>query len=297
VNRPARGAPLLEVLRRAAEISGLDATGAITIRNGSNAIFTLAGGVVARVGQPGQLASATRELRISRWLNDTGIPTVAAVEEVSQPVVVDDRPVTWWRLIPEHRPSTPAELGEVLRALHSQPPPATFELPTNDPLAGLSERLHNTVGLTDDDRTWLIEHLDKLWRRYAQLPDSLPLTVIHGDAWQGNVVVPVSGVPIVLDLDKVSLGHREWDLIQIGVDFVDFDRIGQDDYRSFVAAYGGYDVTAWTGFRTLADVQELRWVAFALGLVESNEAAAREARHRIACLRGAVPKPWTWKAL
>lgn len=286
-----------DVLARAAALSGVDATDAVLIRNGSNAIYELPGGVVARIGKPGSNTAAERELRVSQWLNESGIPTVEAVPTIPQPVVVDDRPVTWWRLIPEHRASTPAELGAVLRALHALPPPTEFELPNYDPFVGLSERIASAVAMTEDDRSWLTEHYGRLEKQYRELPVTESLGVIHGDAWQGNVVVPSSGVPMLLDLDKVSRGRPEWDLIQLAVDFADFSRLGEKDYKAFVSAYGGYDVTDWHGFRLFADIQELRWVGFSLSLAAGNVRAAREAQHRIACIRGLVAKPWSWAAL
>lgn len=286
-----------EILAEAASISGFDVGGAVSIRNGSNAIFELPDGVVARLGKRGSGADALRELRVSQWLNQSGVPTVEAITSVPQPVVVDGRPVTWWRLIPDHRPSTPAELGAVLRALHSLAPPTVFDLPAYNPFVGVQTRLNDAEVISDDDRLWLIDHCRALEEQYTEVSVTDSPSVIHGDAWQGNVVVPASGTPVVLDLDKVSLGRREWDLIQLAVDYTDFERIGADDYKAFVAAYGGCDVTQWSGFRVLADIQELRWVAFALSLAGARTAAASEAVHRIACLRGTVPKPWTWSAL
>jgi aminoglycoside phosphotransferase (APT) family kinase protein len=288
---------MADVLARAAERSGIDASGAVSIRNGSNAIYELPGGVVARIGKPGTAATAEREIHVSQWLNESGIATVEAVPSVPQPVVIDDRPVTWWRLIPKHRASTPEELGSMLRTLHALPPPAAFELPIYDPFAGLRERIASATTVTEDDRSWLLEHFVTLKKQYDELPDPQSPCVIHGDAWQGNLVVPPSGVPTLLDLDKVSIGRREWDLIQLGVDFTDFSRISENEYRSFVAAYGRYDVTDWPGFRVLADIQELRWVGFALSLTGTNGSAAEQARHRIACLRGEVARPWRWEAL
>jgi hypothetical protein len=47
----------------------------------------------------------------------------------------------------------------------------------------------------------------------------------------------------------------------------------------------------------MADIQELRWVCFALGVAGRDSGAIEEAVHRIACLRGDVAKPWTWSAL
>lgn len=120
--------------------------------------------------------------------------------------------------------------------------------------------------------------------------------MLHGDAWQGNLVVPLAGgEPVLLDLDHVSLGHPAWDLVPLAADHADFARITDADYQSFVTAYGGYDITATALFRTLADVAELHWTAFVLGKATSAE-AHREARHRIACLRGNAPRPWTWTA-
>lgn len=285
-----------EVLAKAARKAGLELHQPEAIREGSHAIFRV-GDIVARIGKPSSLNDAERELRVSRWLNGSGIPTVEATSELPQPIVVDDRPVTWWRLIPDHRPATPAELGATLRALHSLTPPAIPALPRYDPFSGLRERLVAAGTVDNDDRTWLLTRHDELRKRYDKLLDPLPLTVIHGDAWQGNLVVPPSGIPTVLDLDKVSLGRPEWDLIQLAVDYTDFTRIPDADYLSFVDAYGGYDVTTRPDFRVFADIQELRWVGFAVKRASASKTAARQANHRIACLRGAVPRPWQWEAL
>jgi aminoglycoside phosphotransferase (APT) family kinase protein len=122
-------------------------------------------------------------------------------------------------------------------------------------------------------------------------------SVIHGDAWQGNLLVPSTGTPIFLDLDKVSLGRPEWDLIQLAVDHTDFNRLDNDDYHAFVTAYGGHDMTTTPEFRIYADIQELRWTAFAISLSHHSPAARTETAHRIACLRGRVQKPWQWNAL
>lgn len=80
------------------------------------------------------------------------------------------------------------------------------------------------------------------------------------------------------------------------VDHTDSDRITADEYRAFVGAYGGYDVITWPGFRTLTAIRELRWVCFVLSKADIDEDAEREAHHRIACLRGEVPRPWSWSA-
>jgi aminoglycoside phosphotransferase (APT) family kinase protein len=162
--------------------------------------------------------------------------------------------------------------------------------------AGILEKIGSATILIGDDRDWLLRHERDLRKRYDQLPAPARLCVIHGDAWQGNLVVPPSGIPTFLDLDKVSLGRPEWDLIQLAVDHTDFDRLTATDYRSFVTAYGGTDMTTKPEFRVFADIQELRWTVFAISLAGQSPAAEAEASHRVACLRGRVGKPWTWKA-
>src|SRR5438128_6098596 len=53
--------------------------GAVTIRDGSHAIFELPNGIVARIGNPHSYETAQRKLRISQWLNRSGVATVRAV--------------------------------------------------------------------------------------------------------------------------------------------------------------------------------------------------------------------------
>ncbi|PFG50462.1 phosphotransferase family enzyme [Amycolatopsis sulphurea] len=285
------------VLSAAARIAGLDVTGADLIRDGSNVMYRLPGGVVARIGRPGSQDTAEREVLVSRWLTISGLPVVQALANVPQPVVIGGRPVTWWKLLPAHRPATPAELGAVLRSFHELPAPEELKLPEHDPFAHLDQRITDAPGVDDGDRAWLRGHLAQLRQRYRDLIAPGPDGVIHGDAWQGNVAVPDSGPPILLDLEMVSLGRREWDLIQIAVDYTDFARISPEEYRSLVTAYGGYDVTTAPGYLTFADIQELRWVCFALSKADARQDAADQARHRIACLRGDLPRPWSWDAI
>jgi aminoglycoside phosphotransferase (APT) family kinase protein len=283
------------ILSAAAQQAGVNTSGAEIIRDGSNVMYRLPGGIVARVGRPGSADTAEREVRVSRWLADLGVSVTRVVSGLTQPVMVDDRPITWWVLLPEHRPGTPAELGEVLRTLHGLPVPTDLRLPTFDPFDGLTQRTSQDVAITEDDRAWLTAELAELRERYRQLSVGPPSHVIHGDAWQGNIAVAGDGVPVLLDLERVSGGHPEWDLISLAVDYTDFARLTAEDYQSFVDAYGT-DVTTALAFPTFARIQELRWLCFAISKSATSTTAAAEVRHRIACLRGDIPRPWTWTA-
>lgn len=109
-----------EVLLAAARIADLNVQRAEMIRDGSNVLYRLPDGIVARIGQAGTGAIAEREVRVSRWLETCAAPVVRALAGVPQPVMVSDRPITWWRLLPAHRPATPGELGAVLRTLQDR---------------------------------------------------------------------------------------------------------------------------------------------------------------------------------
>jgi hypothetical protein len=286
----------LEVLASAVAQTGFDDTGAVLLRDGSNALYRLPDGVVARIGRPGTSSTAAKEVRVADWLAEVGFPSVRPIRGATQSVVIGDRPVTWWELLPKHRSAAPAELGTVLRALHDLSPPASLDLPRFDPFAGLTERIEGAGMLGQDDRRWLSAHLAALRGRLDRPSHDQPGKIVHGDAWQGNIAVTRNG-PVLLDLEDIALGDQNWDLIPMAVDFTDFVRLTVEDYRAFIDAYGGHDVHSVAGFRDMADVWELRWLAFALSKAVTRPDAANEVRHRIACLRGEVVRPWSWAAL
>jgi len=201
--------------------------------------------------------------------------------------------VTWWQRIPAHRHATPAELGSVLRQVHALPVPQAPELAALNPFDGLDD--HTT--LTAGDRAWLRERLATLRSGYTALLPGLGVGVVHGDAWQGNVIVPHDGGdPVLVDLDHVGVGPREWDLVPIAVDHTDFARISTAQYREFVDALDGVDVTRSPAFDVLAAITETRWTAFTIRSARHDDRLVEQVRHRLRCLQGAVPKPWTWSA-
>jgi hypothetical protein len=69
---------------------------------------------------------------------------------------------------------------------------------------------------------------------------------------------------------------------------------GADARREVEVSAYGLDVTATPEYRLLADIQELRWTAYVIGKAAHDDAAAGEVAHRLACLRGEIPRPWTW---
>jgi aminoglycoside phosphotransferase (APT) family kinase protein len=293
--------PAFDVLEQAGAAADVSTDGAALIRDGSNILYRLRGDIVARIGRPGTEATARREIAVAAWLERCSFPAARVAAVSRQPTMIGDRPITWWNLVPEHRPATTAELGSVLRKLHRLPTPKALDLADVDPFSELEERISNAKRLPDDDRLWLESKLAHLRAEYRRLPAGLPSTVVHGDAWQGNVVVPLTSAaigpdPIMLDFENVGLGRPEWDLVSVAVDRTDFERISDDEYAAFVTSYGGYDITGWEGYRTLASIRELRWVCFVLSKADTSQQANDEVRHRLSCLRGEIPRPWRWNA-
>lgn len=281
------------VLAAACAEVGLDHTDAEPIRLGENALFRLPGGVVARISRQGQLTAATREVRIAQWLAEHEIPAVRALKDIAQPVQVAGRSVTFWEELPPHRHGTPAEVATAIRRLHDLPVPTDVPLGDLAPFVRLAERIDAATTLTDEDRSWLREHLVSLQARYANLPPGLPRCVVHGDAWVGNVVATDDGQVALLDLERCSVGPPEWDLVSTAIKRTSFDWITAEDYQDFCDRYG-HDVTTWAGFDLLRDIRELRMALYAAQRAAEHPVAREEAALRTACLRSQVQRPWAW---
>lgn len=286
------------LLKQACAHVGLSADGAELIRQGENTLYRLTDHVVARVARTGQVDAAKKEVAVSHWMASVGINAVEAVEGIDQPVVLDGVPVTFWWELPDHRHGSFSEVAAALRHLHAAPPPTDFELPPLAPFVRLSERIDGASTLSEDDRAWLRRRLDDLQQAYAELPPGLPTSVIHGDAWAGNVVVTEEGDAIFLDLERCSVGSPEWDLVSTAVRYSTFGTMSAAQYGAFTQAYD-HDVMEWAGFETLRDIRELRVTCYAAQRASESEKLRPEAALRVASLRGLRgPRPWPdWKPL
>lgn len=217
--------------------------------------------------------------------------------EVEQPVVVDGRPVTFWKEVPQHEPGSALDAANVLRALHCLPRPVNLDLGRLDPFVRLRDRIDAAVSLPIEDRRWLRDYQDDLSRQWAAgLHTAHAECIVHGDAWSGNIVTTPAG-PLVMDLERASIGPLEWDLVSIAVRNRTTGTISFAEYELFCEAYG-YDVTTWSGYGLLAAIRELRIVSYAAQHSARNPAWQAEAVHRVNCLRGrSGPRPWTWKGI
>lgn len=171
--------------------------------------------------------------------------------------------------------------------------PIEFALAPLAPFTRLAQRIAAAT-LSTTDRSWLREHLTELQHRYTTLPEGIPLRVIHGDAWIGNVVTTDDGQTVLLDLERCSFGPPEWDLVSTAIKHTSFAWVSTEDYQHFCGRYG-HDVTTWPGFELLRDIRELRMTCYLAQHAAEHPHARSEAELRVACLRGKHgPRPWNW---
>ncbi|SCL13139.1 Phosphotransferase enzyme family protein [Micromonospora nigra] len=228
-----------------------------------------------------------RAVEVTRWLVREDFPSVVPVKGVDQPIIVDGgqeegTPVTFWEqadICPNPEPVTGAELGGLLRRLHSLGPP--FVLPVFRPLDRLVAAVQASSWLHESDRRWLDARAVELQRGLDAVESRLGAGLVHGDAQLGNVISARTG-RLVADWDNAATAPREWDLIPAAAE----ERFGGSPQllTQMLTAYGA-DPTLETGWEILRDIYELRSVAAHIRRAPSSPPHAREAALRIASLR------------
>jgi hypothetical protein len=282
------------VLQVACESSGLNAAGASLLRFGENAIYRLPSvQVVVRIGR--SLVAAEKEVNVARWLQDNRFPAAQLAPDLEEPVVIDGVPVTFWEYIEEdNAPITSAEFGTVLHDLHRLPNPTNFDLPPFSPMPKVEQRLRDIPQgyLDPSDIDFLRTRLKELSAEFERLSFVLPLGPIHCDAHPGNLMHTRRGEIKLIDFEDFAYGPREWDAAILSVRHQAFGWTSDEEYKSYVRAYG-FDPTTWAGFPVIRAIRELNmttWLAQTIG--QSAEVKA-EVVKRIADLRNdQAPRDW-----
>jgi Ser/Thr protein kinase RdoA (MazF antagonist) len=282
------------VMQAACSEAGLDARDAELIRLGENALYRLPReSLVVRIARgPDYWADAEKEVNVAKWLVSRGFPA-ARLHDLAQPVSIDGFPVTFWRYIDgrQGERADVATLGRLLRKLHSEPQPSTFDLPSVDTLDKVEGRIRLAPVSTDDKR-YLLHHCEELRSTLVDLDFPLPPSVIHGDAHIKNLMIQTNGTALMIDLERFSYGHPEWDVSVTATEHVTAGWWTRDEYRTFSDAYG-FDVTEWDGFRTLRATQELKMTTWIMQNVKHSQEIADEFDKRLATIRGGAGQNWT----
>ena len=225
---------------------------------------------------------ASRELALAHWLREHAVPAVRPAKGFSAPVLFQGWVITAWEFIPGIESGTTTTIATALQQLHRLSAPQGLALPELDPFDGVSGYIEQAA-LENQEKAFLDARLNELRDAYTRLRFALPRGPVHGDAHRKNIVRDNDGEPVVLDLERFSIGPREWDLIVAAV----YERVGwytTAEYEAFTSAYG-WDIRTWSGFETLAAVRELRMTAWLCARTNREPRLLPEARRRIASLK------------
>jgi hypothetical protein len=272
-------------LKAVCGIAGFDGTGAELIRIGTHAVYRLAEPVVVRISRGSSgMGSRRREIRVAHWLESIEFPAVRAVRGVDQLVKADGRVATFWHAIERASRGTARDLAWLLKRLHALRPSNSLDLREVEPFAEIRKRLAEFDG---PDRGFLLDRAEELDRAYDNVYSALPEGLIHGDASPASVLT--NGQPVLIGLDHVAIGPREWDLVPTATYYDSFGWIEKEDYDAFVATYG-FDVTTRRAFATLRQIRELLMIA----RLSQQAPGSAELAMRISTVReGQRRKAWT----
>lgn len=277
-----------DVVREVCASIGLDHTDAVLLRFTNNAVYDLAreAVVVRVVGSLALRRRADTVVRVARHLAEHGVPAVRLVEDLPQPLDVRGYAVTvWHRVSPTGGTASPAELADLLGAMHAAPPPP--DVPRWTPLADVRARIADAEELDPADERFLLDRCADVEQRLRELDFPLRPALVHGDAHLGNVIVGERG-PVLCDFDSSCVGPAEWDLVPLAVGH---ERFGDppDRYTELAKGYG-FDVRDWDGFAVLKAIRELKLTTSVLPIVRSQPAVRAELARRLADLRHGRPR-------
>ncbi|GAB3573593.1 aminoglycoside phosphotransferase family protein [Amycolatopsis endophytica] len=276
-------AKLAAALAEACALLGLDHRGAQLLRFTNNAVYELAGApVVMRiVGSRTLRHRVSKVVGVARYFEAHDVPAIRLLPGVDQPIHVGEHVVTAWVRVPAgERRATAADLGRLLRKVHSLPAPDG--LGEWAPLADVRARVADAEELDPDDRRFLLRRSAEVEAALGELDFPLEKCLVHGDAHPGNVIVGPDG-PVLCDFDSACVGPPEWDLTPLAVGRERFgDPAGR--YRMLADTYG-FDVTRWDGFAVLRAARELKLVTSVLPILRSHPHVRGELRRRLGDLR------------
>jgi len=275
---------VLPTLREACARAGFSCDDAELLRLGENAIYQLAAApVVVRIARSAdRLRRVERELCVARWLAATGVPAVRVYEEIDQPLLVDDHPVTFWHMVTGGDPvPTHVDLARLLAAFHAAGQ-CPCDLASFDPLRTSQSRLAEAVGVAPSDRDFLRARCAELNDQLQHLAFALPRGPIHGDAHTNNLLTD-RGQVVLLDFESAAVGPREWDLLPTAIGVERYGR-PEEQYREFAHTYG-FDVRAWAGYPVLREIRELTMTTWIMQNIRESPEIAAEFALRVASLR------------
>jgi Ser/Thr protein kinase RdoA (MazF antagonist) len=275
---------ILPTLNEACAQAGWSSDRAKLLRLGENAIYKLAADpVVVRIARSAdRLPRVRRELCVARWLAASNVPAVRVRDDIDQPIIVNEHPVTFWHTVTGGGPvPNHIDLARLLAAFHKALD-CPCELASFDPLGPSYSRLVKARTVTQDDRDFLKARCDHLNDELQHLEFGLPQGPIHGDAHTSNLLTD-HGQVVLIDFENAAIGPREWDLLPTAIGVERYGRPEQQ-YGEFADTYG-FDVRAWPGYPVLREVRELTMTTWIMQNIGESPDVAAEFALRVSCLR------------
>lgn len=271
------------VLKQACAAVSLNSSDARLLRGHTNAVILLRRDpVVVKIARRGsRLDDVTRTVAFVRWLMAVEFPTVPLLP-VDQPVVVDHHAVTFWIYLPQpDHPVTAVQLASPLRALHALTPPEV-SLPAHDNIRAIRRSVSGITTLPNSTVDFLIDCTDRLESDLKSISFARQSGTIQGDPQHRNALHTPDGV-VLCDWDTVTIGQPEWDLVTVEIHCRRFG-YGRRHYEQFADAYG-FDVRQWSGYRTLAQIRELRMITTNARKAHHSPGSLEEVKRRIEGVR------------
>jgi len=223
-----------------------------------------------------------KELCVARWLAGAHVPAIRVCEQIDQPLLVDDRPISFWQTVTGGAPTpTHADLARLLAGFHGLSD-CPCDMPGFDPLRITESRLAAPDGVTPEDRDFLLKRCGDLNEQLRHLEFALPQGPIHGDAHTRNLLTD-RGRVVLLDFESAAIGPREWDLLPTAIACERYG-LAEEQYQEFATAYG-FDVRAWPGYPVLREIRQLTMTTWIMQNVRESPAAAAEFALRVTSLR------------
>ncbi|MGM1063108.1 phosphotransferase [Saccharothrix sp. Mg75] len=298
--------PLLE---QAGRIADLDTSRVRTLRHHSNAVYLVgppSREVVVKIGRPGpdpdqDLSNAHGLVELTQWLTHHDVPTTTLLDTAPQPLFIDGHVITMWHYLHQQQPITTQAIAAPLRALHQAPLPP-IPRPALDPHTAITRSITASRILTARQRNMLLERLDRLMPAWTSLCLDSATRLVHTDPQHRNTlwrhpadrprrsIKQTADQAVLCDLDDITLGPVEWDLVTIEIHH---RRFGHDaaDYDTFCSAYGR-DIRDWPSYPDLRDLRELRMIATNARKSQPSSPPAAEVHRRIDSLDGPPNRRW-----
>lgn len=216
--------------------------------------------IVVRVA-PSELTplhAAVAAGRLAYWLNERDLCVAQPAGTSGDVQSVDGSTVSLWRWEKACAAKVPAAVhGALVRDLHALLDHYEDALPHTTCLSALEARLRFAGAhphLSPEARD-LHRSFERLAAQLHSVAPALAPGPIHCDPHGGNLLRTSHGW-LVLDLDGVAFGYREWDWSSGARAHRDGER------RSFVDGYGEGDIEQWPGYESLLALKLLDTLAW-----------------------------------